>query len=39
MVADNDQGESLRWTKRQTYWTVAGVILAIITLGVTFYLT
>lgn len=34
-----DQGGSLRWTKRQTYWTIVGVILAIVTAGLTFYFT
>lgn len=38
VAGQDDNGESLRWTKRQTYWTIVGVVLAVMTFAIGLYL-
>lgn len=32
-------GHALRWTKRQTYWTIASVVITVLIAVITLYLT
>ncbi|MEV7230933.1 hypothetical protein AB0M79_28530 [Polymorphospora sp. NPDC051019] len=28
----SDSGEAVRWSRRQTYWTIAGIVIALVAL-------